>query len=94
MRRSSGTNAIPLCATENGLWLVMSLPLNRIVPVLAGTSPMIVLQVVERPEPLRPSSATTSPCSTPQRDVLQHVRLVVVGVDAVELEQHQTSSPK
>ena len=64
MRRSSGTYAMPACASANGVLLVMFLSWKRMLPLRAWTSPMIVLSVVERPLPLRPSSATTSPRST------------------------------
>ena len=47
----------------------------------------MALSVVERPEPLRPSRLTISPGAMRQRDAVQDVALVVVGVQALDLEQ-------
>src|SRR3954466_687626 len=41
----------------------MRLPSSRTSPANAGSSPMIVLSIVDLPAPLRPSSATTSPAA-------------------------------
>ena len=47
---------------------------------------MIVLIVVERPEPLRPSRLTISPSPTLHVDAVQDVALAVVGVQVGQLQ--------
>ena len=42
----------------------MSCPLNRIVPLLAGTTPMIALMRLDLPAPLAPTRSTVSPSWT------------------------------
>ena len=61
--RSSGTYPRPLRAISCGRRPSILSPLNRIEPT-GGTVPMIVLTVVERPAPLRPSKLTISPSPT------------------------------
>ena len=55
---------------------------------------MIVLQVVERPTPLRPSRLTISPSPTAEVDALQDVALAVVGVEVADLEHHAATVPR
>ena len=62
------------------------------MPPCVSTRPITAFAVVERPEPLRPSSATISPGATSQRHAVQHVALAVERVELVEL-QHHASSP-
>ena len=49
---------------------------------LPSTRPMMALAVVERPEPLRPSSATISPAST-SNHTMQHMALAIEGMEVV-----------
>ena len=51
------------------------------------TTPIRLFSVVLLPAPLRPSSATTSLRSTRSDDVEQDVRIAVIAVQPVDLEQ-------
>src|SRR4051812_41964041 len=64
MARSSGTSWTPMPAMADGGRPSMDLPSRRIWPLRGDSTPMIERSVVVLPAPLRPSSATTSPCST------------------------------
>ena len=59
-----------------------------------GTSPMMVLQAVERPTPLRPSRLTISPCVDREVDALQDMALAVEGVEIADLEHHAATVPR
>ena len=78
-------------------WLfrpAISTPSNMTEPVRGVTTPIRLFSVVLLPAPLRPSSATTSLRLDAQRDVEQDVRIAVVAVQAVDLEQaHAASTP-
>ena len=59
-----------------------------------GTSPMMALQVVERPTPLRPSRLTISPCVDREVDALQDMALAIEGVEIADLEHHAATVPR
>ncbi len=62
--RPSGDSAMPRATISWGGASVMSSPPNRILPALAGVSPLIARSVVDLPAPLEPISVTTSPSCT------------------------------
>ena len=64
MRRSSGAQAMPRCATWWEAIPPISRPSKVTCPSDGRTSPITVLSVVLLPTPLRPSSPTTSPART------------------------------
>ena len=79
MRRSSGTQAMPRCATWWEAIPPISRPSKVTCPSDGRTSPITVLSVVLLPTPLRPSS---------DRHPVENVGLAVIGVDVVQ-DQHQ-----
>ena len=71
----------------------MSRPRNLIVPC-AGTSPMIALQAVERPTPLRPEQTDDLAVVDVEVDAMQDVALAVVGVEIFDFEDHAARLPR
>ena len=65
-------------------------PSTRIVPESIGSSRLIARHSVDLPDPDGPITTTTSPGSTVEVDVLQHVQVAEVLVDLLHLEQGST----
>ena len=78
-------------------WLFLpaiSAPSKMMEPARGATTPIRLFKVVLLPAPLRPSNATTSLRSTLERDVEEDVRIPVIGVQALDLEQaHAACTP-
>ncbi len=92
MRRSSCTSCMPARAIA---WLFLpaiSTPSSTTEPARGVTTPIRLFSVVLLPAPLRPSSATTSFRSTRSDDVEEDVRVAVVAVQAVDLEQAHSAA--
>ena len=66
---------------------VMSAPSKRMRPVFGGVRPRIERISVVLPEPFEPSRQVILPGLDRQRDVLQHVGLVVGGGDALDRQR-------
>src|ERR1700681_2155227 len=74
MRRSSGTNAIPIWASEKGLLLVMSLPLKPLGAGARGPEPHHRLAGRGAARAVAAQQRDDLTLLDLQRDVLQHVR--------------------
>ena len=94
-RRSSGTQPMPrardLVRRPRG---DVACRRSGSAPRRAGVRPRIERSVVVLPAPFGPSSATTSPVADRERDVEQHLRLAVEGVDAARPRGIMASRPE
>src|SRR6185437_12512705 len=70
---------------SSGFACATSLPSTRIVPSLTGSNRLIILSVVDLPEPDEPTSATNSP-SDCERDAVDDPSPADDVADVVELD--------
>ena len=79
IRRCSGSTHVPLPATPR--------PLTAIRPASGVSNPAITRSSVVFPEPLGPSSATSSPCSTRERRAVDGAGAAEALVDAAGIDR-------
>ena len=70
----------------------MSSPLNTTLPRRGGLKPTIEFTSVVLPTPLRPSRPRIWPCSSCERQALQHVGVAVISVDVLDFEDRRHGS--